>query len=98
MQGKATEYEMDEANTLEDLKKKIADDQKLDVSSLKLIHYGKVLNDNTKKLCDLGIKPKDFLVLMPSKVNQNLILFLAKSSYNCTSSSSRSSTSTCSNC
>lgn len=68
MQGKASEYEMDETNTLEDLKKKVAEDQKLDASSLKLIHYGKVLSDNTKKLCDLGIKPKDFLVLMPTKV------------------------------
>jgi hypothetical protein len=48
--------------------------------SMKLIAYGKVLEDDTKSLKDYGIKEGDFLVVMVSKVGKNcdLSIFLAQ--------------------
>ena len=37
---------------------------------LKLIAYGKVMEDDTKSLKDYSIKEGDFLVVMVSKVSQ----------------------------
>jgi hypothetical protein len=69
LQGSPTEFEVNENETLEDLKKKIADTCKIDIANQKLIHYGKVLNENSKKLVEYGIKDKDFMVLMVTKVS-----------------------------
>ena len=71
LQGKPTEYEASDTDTLEDLKKKIAIDFNIDVGSIKLIHFGKVLGDNSKKVVDYGVKDKDFLVMMTTKVTSN---------------------------
>lgn len=40
----------------------------MDASLMKLIAYGKVMEDNTKVLKDYSIKDGDFLVVMISKV------------------------------
>jgi len=71
LQGKPTEYEVSDTDTLEDLKKKIATDFNTEVGSIKLIHFGKVLGDNGKKVVDYGVKDKDFLVMMTTKVTIN---------------------------
>lgn len=68
LQGKPTEYEVTDTETLEDVKKKISEEFKTEVSCIKLIHYGKVLAENSKKLIEYGVKDKDFLVMMISKV------------------------------
>ena len=53
---------------MSDLKNKIKDDQGFDVNSQKLIFSGKILNDD-RTVESLQIKPKDFLVVMVSKVS-----------------------------
>lgn len=68
LQGKPTELEVSETETLADVKNKIAEQMKVEVASQKLIHYGKVMNDEGKTLASYGVKDKDFLVLMITKV------------------------------
>jgi len=72
LQGKTTELEVTENDTLSDIKRKIFETLNIDVSSQKLIHYGKVMAEDSKKLADYGVKDKDFLVLMVTKVNPKI--------------------------
>ena len=58
---------------MSDLKNKIKDDQGFDVNSQKLIFSGKILNDD-RTVESLQIKPKDFLVVMVSKVSCDILL------------------------
>ena len=44
--------------------------------SMKLIAYGKVLEDDNKSLKDYGIKEGDFLVVMVSKVLSPVFIFV----------------------
>lgn len=69
LQGKPTELEVAETDTLADIKKKISEQMTVDPTSQKLIHYGKVMTDDNKKLAEYGVKDKDFLVLMITKVD-----------------------------
>lgn len=48
--------------------------------SMKLIAYGKVLEDDNKSLKDYGIKEGDFLVVMVSKVCYLVLIILAQTS------------------
>ena len=48
--------------------------------SMKLIAYGKVLEDDNKSLKDYGIKEGDFLVVMVSKVGNNFVIYVAQTS------------------
>ena len=73
LQGKPTDLEVTENDTLSDIKRRIFETLNIDVSSQKLIHYGKVMTEDSKKLADYGVKDKDFLVLMVTKVNRKLI-------------------------
>jgi len=73
LQGKPTDLEVTENDTLSDIKRRIFETLNIDVSSQKLIHYGKVMAEDNKKLADYGVKDKDFLVLMVTKVNRKLI-------------------------
>jgi len=68
LQGKPTELEVSETDTLGDIKKKISEQLNVDVANQKLIHYGKVMTEDGKKLVEYGVKDKDFLVLMITKV------------------------------
>lgn len=68
LQGKPTDFEVTESDTLADIKKKISEQLGVDVSSQKLIHYGKVMTEDGKKLVEYGVKDKDFFVLMVTKV------------------------------
>jgi uncharacterized ubiquitin-like protein YukD len=68
LQGKPVEVEIDEKDTVADLKKKIEEKLNVEPASQKLIHFGKVLNDDNKKLIDYSIKNGEFLVLMTVKV------------------------------
>jgi UV excision repair protein RAD23 len=68
LQGKPTELDVNETDTLADVKKKISTQMNVDPASQKLIHYGKVMTDENKKLAEYGVKDKDFLVLMITKV------------------------------
>jgi UV excision repair protein RAD23 len=68
LQGKPTEFDVNENDTLLNLKGKISEVCKIDVANQKLIHYGKVLAEDNKRLADYGIKDKDFMVLMVTKV------------------------------
>ncbi|MDR3737345.1 MAG: ubiquitin-like protein [Acidobacteriaceae bacterium] len=67
LQGKPTELEVSETDTLADIKAKIAVQLSIEPTNQKLIHYGKVMSEETKKLVDYGVKDKDFLVLMITK-------------------------------
>ena len=68
LQGKLTEFEVEETQTIADLKSQIEKQMLVEPGSQKLIHYGKILSDDTKKIVDCGIKDKDFIVLMITKV------------------------------
>ena len=67
LQGKPTELEVTETDTLADVKGKIAVQMSVEAGNQKLIHYGKVMTDDNKKLSEYGVKDKDFLVLMITK-------------------------------
>jgi hypothetical protein len=51
------------------VKDKIEAEHKMDASLMKLIAYGKVMEDNEKTLKEYSIKDGDFLVVMIAKVN-----------------------------
>lgn len=70
LQGKPLELEIDESNTVLELKLKIAEVLKVEPEFQKIIHFGKVLQENTKKISECGIKDKEFLVLMLTKVKK----------------------------
>jgi len=50
------------------VKTKIENEHKMAADMMKLIAYGKVIDDNSKTLKDYSIKEGDFLVVMVSKV------------------------------
>ena len=68
IQGKPTNCEVLPTDTIGDLRKKVAALLGIEPANQKLIHYGKVLLDDSKKLEEWGIKENDFIVLMVSKV------------------------------
>ena len=68
MQGKPIEIEVSLTDTVEELKKKVAEVCKVEPENQKLIHYGKVLTEDSKKLVECNLKEKDFVVMMVSKV------------------------------
>jgi uncharacterized ubiquitin-like protein YukD len=51
------------------VKEKIEEEHKMQADSVKLIAYGKVMEDDNKTLKDYSIKEGDFLVVMVAKVN-----------------------------
>ena len=51
-----------------EVKKNIETTHNMPADSMKLIAYGKVLDDDTKTLKDCNIKDGDFLVIMIAKV------------------------------
>ena len=57
-----------------ELKQKIFETMEIALDSQKLIYYGKVLNDESKKMSEYGIKENDFIVLMITKVHFSLFL------------------------
>ena len=69
MQGKTYEYEVLELESIESLKQKIAKEHKISIEQIKLIFNGTVLQQNLKKLVEVGIKANDFLVMMISRVS-----------------------------
>lgn len=69
LQGNQKEYEISPDMTVDQLKAKLSEDYKADVASQKLICQGRVMSEGYKKLADYGIKDKDFIVLMLSKVS-----------------------------
>ncbi len=69
LQGKPTELDVSDANTLADVKQKIATQLNVGVENQKLIHYGKVMSEDGKKLSEYGVKDRDFLVLMVTKAH-----------------------------
>ena len=68
LQGKQTDYVVEDDSTVGMLKQKIAQSAGLDVSTIKLVHQGTLLNEDGKQLTAYGIKEQDFLVLMTNKV------------------------------
>jgi hypothetical protein len=54
-------------------KEKIEEEHKMAADSMKLIAYGKVLEDDNKSLKDYSIKEGDFLVVMVAKVIYNYL-------------------------
>lgn len=68
LQGKPIDLEVENDDTLSDLKKKIEDTLTIAQENQKLICYGKVMNEEGKKLTEYNLKDKDFLVLMVVKV------------------------------
>jgi hypothetical protein len=50
------------------VKQKIEEEHKMQADLMKLIAYGKVMEDDNKTLKDYSIKEGDFLVVMISKV------------------------------
>ena len=53
---------------IKDVKQKIEKEHNMQADLLKLIAYGKVIEDDNKTLKDYSIKEGDFLVVMVSKV------------------------------
>ena len=68
LQGKMVDIEVLDAETVGDIKVKIQSAIGTPIDQQKVIHYGKVLTDPTKRVSELNIKDKDFLVLMLVKV------------------------------
>ena len=68
LQGNPTQYEVAEGETVAELKRRVASDQKIDIGQIKLIHEGVVLSEDGKSLQAYGVKDNDFLVLMVAKV------------------------------
>lgn len=68
LQGKLTEVEVNENDTVATLKEKIKKELNIEPESQKLIYYGKIMAEEEKKLVDYSIKEKDFIVLMITKV------------------------------
>jgi len=68
LQGKLTEFEVQENNTVKELKAMIAQQMSVEPENQKLIHFGKILSDDSKTLVDCGVKESDFIVLMITKV------------------------------
>jgi UV excision repair protein RAD23 len=77
LQGHPTEYEVADDMTVDQLKAKIAEEFKADAAAQKLIYSGKVMSEGFKKLVDYGVKDKEFIVLMISKVPIGLIVLRA---------------------
>lgn len=69
LQGKFTEIEVSETDTVAVLKEKIQKELSVDPTNQKLIYYGKIMDDDNKTLADYKIKEKDFIVLMITKVS-----------------------------
>lgn len=59
--------EVEETFTIRQTKEKIEEEHKMAADSMKLIAYGKVLEDDSKSLKDYAIKEGDFLVVMIAK-------------------------------
>ena len=57
------------SNQIKQLKDKIEEVHKLEADTLKLIAYGKVMDQDDKTLADFKIKEGDFLVVMQQKVS-----------------------------
>ena len=55
------------------MKEKVEAEHKMAADMMKLISYGKVMDDGSKTLKDYSIKEGDFLVVMVSKVRIQLI-------------------------
>ena len=68
LQGKITEIMVEETETLADLKKKIFTQMNVEQSCQKLIHYGRIMTEEGKKLSEYNVKENDFIVLMVNKV------------------------------
>jgi len=47
-----------------ELKSKIAAEKSKEKDTIKLVHKGKQLNDESKTLAEIGIKENDFIILM----------------------------------
>jgi len=47
-----------------ELKSKIAAEKSKEKDTIKLVHKGKQLNDDTKTVAEIGIKENDFVILM----------------------------------
>ena len=72
LQGKAAEYEVSETETVGDLKTRVAADLKVGIDQIRLIHYGKVLLENSAKILEQGVKEGHFLVAMITKVTKSV--------------------------
>lgn len=59
--------EIDADFTVRQVKEQIEKDHGLKADLLKLIHYGKVLDNDEKKASDFQIKENDFIVAMVQK-------------------------------
>ncbi|KAJ3289473.1 serine protease [Borealophlyctis nickersoniae] len=66
LQQKTFSMEVDTSLKISDIKKRIEEDQGFPVAHQKLIHSGKILNDDTP-LQEYNITEKDFLVVMVTK-------------------------------
>ena len=65
--GKQMPLEIEPDFTVRQVKEQIEKDHGLKADLLKLIHYGKVLDNDEKKASDFTIKENDFIVAMVQK-------------------------------
>ena len=68
LQGKFTEIEVSETDTVATLKGKVQKELNIESVNQKLIFNGKILDNENSTLADYKIKDKDFIVLMITKV------------------------------
>lgn len=65
--GKALPIEVPDDCTVMQIKETIKKDHSLKADTLKIIAYGKVLDDNDKKATEYNLKEGDFIVAMVQK-------------------------------
>jgi hypothetical protein len=64
LSGKQLPLEIEETNTVRQIKEKIEAEHDMKADSLKLIAYGKVLDSDDKAASEYNIKEGDFIVAM----------------------------------
>ena len=67
LNGKQLPIEIEDSNSVAEIKAVIEKDHALKAETLKLIAYGKVLDSDDKKASDYNLKEGDFIVAMQQK-------------------------------
>ena len=64
LQGKQLPIEVPDGSTVQQLKELINTQYQFPVETMKLIAYGKILEDGAKQVTEYAIKEGDFIVMM----------------------------------
>ena len=76
VKGSMAEYEISDLATVDELKRRIASDINVPPAGQKLLHGGRVLSEDEKKLVQYGVQVKDEIILMLPKNQLSLVKVL----------------------